>query len=506
MDPLSRRRLLSGLVAGGLGAAGAWSLRPRRARAARADDEGPRFLVVFGCFGGASMIDCFLPVDQSRAATHPDRGRVISHAVVAPPGSAISCPDRGTPYDFLSAHGAQSVVMGAQASSVNHLEAQRRSVNGRGAFAGRTLCEAVADAYGAAMPLPNLNMGRGGFSEPGVDAALDPRYRAELVTNPVTFALSTHGYAGVLPAGGARALEDPEALGRLVGRARALRDETLEAASPFARTFEASRLRRELLGRRAAVEPWMEEEGLIRELLYVPDLGEIFPIGEYGLEASDEAWRIDDYLPRSWPASTSGVAQDRLQAQAALAYLLIRNQVSAAVTLTDPGTDGFLAFDQSHGGHASAQSAHWDRALDVASRLIGLLSTAEYVGPSGVADGTSCWDRTMIVFATEFGRDKWDTGGSFGTGHHMNNGLLAVSPLLQGNQALGAADPDNGFICGFDSDTGAPTPFEGLAPGEDPAYDDPRLPPGEERLFGGLLDVLGVTFEGQQSLPAIRRS
>ena len=41
----------------------------------------------------------------------------------------------------------------------------------------------------------------------------------------------------------------------------------------------------------------------------------------------------------------------------------------------------------------------------------------------------------MILFATEFGRDKWDTGGSFGTGHNMNNGLLMVSPLIQGDSS-----------------------------------------------------------------------
>ena len=139
--------------------------------------------------------------------------------------------------------------------------------------------------------------------------------------------------------------------------------------------------------------------------------------------------------------------------------------------------------------------------LDVADRLIGLLETAPYEGPDG-PDGT-LWDRSMIVFATEFGRDKWDTGGSFGTGHHLNNGLLVVSPLLAGNQTLGDVDPLNGFTTGFDGATGTSTPYDDLAPGEDPLFTDPRLPPSEEPVFGTLLSALGVSYEGQQTLPVM---
>jgi hypothetical protein len=172
------------------------------------------------------------------------------------------------------------------------------------------------------------------------------------------------------------------------------------------------------------------------------------------------------------------------------------------VTLTEPGTDGFLAFDNSHVDHIGAQEDHWDRVLDTTSRLISLLESAEYADASGPT-GTSIWDRTMIVFATEFGRDKWDTGGSFGTGHHLNNGLLVVSPLLKGDQSLGVADPNNGFICGFDGDTGEPTPFDDLTPGEDPLYSDERLPPQEEIVYGTLLEALGVSYEGQETLPVL---
>jgi hypothetical protein len=501
---MNRRRLLQAMAAAGgvtLGGALTGGLAP----VARAGDDGPRFLVIFGCFGGASMLDCFIPVDSALALTDPSRGTVISYPTVAPIGGTLRCPDRSTPVDFLTQHGRECVAMGYQGSSVNHFEAQSRSVNGRGAFKGRTMAEAMAAAYGGEMPLPNVNMGRGGFSEVGLDDGLDPRFRAEIVTNPVTFALSTSGHAGILPVGD-RAIEDPDTRAALVAKARSVRDEVLERESTFARTFPTSRVRQDLLARRRDHDPLMEEQNLIEELLFVPDMGKLFPLSQYGITPSDEVDLIEDYLDDAQPVTTSAVAEDRFEAQAALAYLLIRNEVATAITLTDPGTDGFLAFDNSHTDHLTAQADHWDRALKVASKLIQLLKSAEYIDPAGKATGTSYWDRTMIVFATEFGRDKWNTGSGFGTGHNMNNGILAVSPLLDGGKALGEADPDNGHICGYDLETGEPERFRGITPGEDPLYDDPHLPPGEEVIFGGLLDVLGVSYEGQQTLPALRKS
>jgi len=502
---LSRRQLMQLVAAGTAAGAVPFGLSalgglPR----ARAFDDGPRFMVVIGCFGGASMLDCFMPVSDRVAYTHPDRGTVISYDTTRPRGDDMSCPDRDQPVSFLLNHGSESVVMGYQGSSVNHFEAQRRVVNGRGTFRGRTLTEAVSSTYGGAMTLPNVNMGRGGYSEPGADVELSPRYQAEIVTNPVTFALSTSGHAGITPVGD-RAIETPDIRARLIEKARTVRDEELERHSPFAQTFATSRVRQDLITGRRDRDPTLESANLIEKLLYVPDLGDIFPLNKYGLSSAEEASQILDVLDDAWPTNTSGIAADRLEAQAALAYLLIRNEVSCGITLTEPGTDGFLAFDQSHVDHRSAQQTHWDRVLAVADKLIGLLKGAEYHDASGPT-GTSYWDRTMIVFATEFGRDKWDKGGTFGTGHNMNNGLLAVSPLLKGGQVLGQTDPWNGHICGYDADTGAPTPFTGLAPGEDPAYDDPNLPPGEEQVYGALLDAVGVSYDGQQTIPAIQRA
>ena len=498
----SRRTLLRGLAAAGVGA-GAYAVGPgqRFVPTARAAHEAPRILIVMGCFGGASMLDCFMPVDVNDALTDPQRGTVISYPTVQPEGSNIRCVDRSWPRQYLERHAAQSVVMSTLSSSVNHFVAQARSVNGRDVNSGRTMMEAVAQVYGEGRALPNLNMGRGGYAEAGADPSLDPRYRAEIVTNPVTFPLSMSGHAGILR-NGERPAQDPAIRATMVERARALRDDDLESLSPFGRTFPTARVRRELLQARRTTEPMLETQRLIEELLFVPDLGEAFPLEQYGLTPSSEADRILDQLPGAFPANATGTPQDRLQAQAALAYLLIRTGSSAAITLTEPGTDGFLAFDQSHQSHRSAQQTHWDRVLRAADDLIQLLSTAEYFDEDG-ATGTSLWDRSMIVFATEFGRDKWDRGGGFGTGHHLNNGLLVTSPLIEGNQTLGEADPNNGFLTGFDGETGESTPFDDITPGEDPLFSDPRQPPAEELVYGTLLSALGVEYEGQETLPIV---
>ena len=488
---LTRRALLGGAVAGA--STPLWLPRVRAAQ------DDPRYVIVLGCFGGASALDCFMPVDASQAWTDPSRGTVISYPTVQV--GNLRSVDRATPVAFLQKHGQDCTVLATQSSSVNHFVAQSRAVTGRDAWSGRTLAEAVASTHGRDRVLPNVNMGRGGYALPGADATLEARYRAEVVSNPVTFPLATHSTDGIIREGPTPA-EQTVMRREFIRRTRAVRDGTLEGLSPFSETFANSRVRQDLLYARATSDPDVEAADLIRQLLFVEEIGEVLPWSDYGLSPNEEADRITDVLYGAFPSDTSGNPDDRLHAQAALAYLLLRTGTSAAVTLTEPGTDGFLAFDNSHVGHRAAQEVHWDRVLDTTSRLISLLESAEYIDASGPT-GTSIWDRTMIVFATEFGRDKWDTGSSFGTGHHLNNGLLVVSPLLKGDQTLGRADPNNGFTCGFDPDTGAPTPFDDLAPGQDPLYSDPRLPPAEEPVFGTLAEALGVSYDGQQTLPVM---
>lgn len=489
---LDRRQVLGGLLAAAGGVAVGWP----SSRGLAAQDL-PTFLIVMGCYGGASMIDLFQPVATTEAASLSGRGRVIGMDVVQPKGSVFRCPDRDLPRTFLERYASASAVVGVMASSVNHTVAQARVMNGRGVNGGRTLPEAVAALHGAGLPLPNVCLGRGGFAAHGTDPTLDASLLAEVVPTPGTLALATHGWRGVVPVAEA----SPEQVQAVVEAARALRDGSLEGLSPFARTFAASTRRRELVARRADAERRIEAADLVRQLLYEPDVDGVTPLTDYGLASSPWAERVAEVFPDAL-SQVGGVPAEPLHAQAALAWLLLASGASAAVTLTDPGTDGRLAFDQGHGDHPTSQADHWDRMLDVTMRLIPLLQEVEL--PSHPGSGVSLWDRTVLAFFTEFGREKWQgPGETWGTDHHQNNGVLLVSPRLRGNQALGAVDPRNGFISGFDPVTGEALPFGTLTETNDPPADDPHLPPGEDVLYGAVAELCGVRFDGQVTLPAL---
>ncbi len=496
-----RRRCLAGAGALlGLGA-GAGALTLPGVRAA-GDPDDPRFLIVFSLFGGASMIDCFAAIDASEARTDPNRGTVISFDTLRPPGSPFRCPNREVPVGFLLNHAQEMAVVGINVTALSHFTAQERAMTGNGALGGRTLAEAVAAVYGQGYPLPNVNMGRGGFAKPGHDRTLDPAYVATAVANPPDFALGTDGVAGVLPLdelpGG-----DLERTRRLVQAARDIRDGTLEAASPFGRTFAASARRRDLLLNRLGGSLAMEQSGLIEKLMFLPaDAG--LPLVDYGLATSPMAERVLELLPDAVSSELGGAPADALHAQAALAYLLIQSGSSVAVTISEYGATVSPGFDSSHSDHDAAHVEHWDRTLQVADALITLLKETEYVDRTGKATGTSLWDRSFILFHTEFGRDKWNTGERFGTGHHLNNAILMASPLLKGGTMLGEPDPNNGYITGYDLETGEPTPYTRFDELGDPVADSTEFPPGEGTVYGAVLDLLGISYDGQQTIPALR--
>jgi hypothetical protein len=206
---------------------------------------------------------------------------------------------------------------------------------------------------------------------------------------------------------------------------------------------------------------------------------------------------------------------DPLEQQAALAYLLIKNRISVTVTLGDSAApvlppEGIsgperiidstpLAFDFSHTNHRDAQSLMWHRLLRVADRLILLLQNAEF------GAGQSFWDRSMIYVATDFGRTKVRSANSpnFGSGHHLNNGNLFVSPLVNGNTVLGGVNPHTGLTYGFDPQTGAP---EG--PDAPEAGDNPGRQMAEAEIYAGALHALGVDTSGSNlpSVPAMGAS
>jgi hypothetical protein len=498
---LSRRHLLGAAAVAGAAALAASA--PRRARTQGRDDR--RFLIVFGASGGASLLDSVLAVRASECPT-PDTLNVFpDDAVQSIEGSPFRAVRwRATsvgaiPYGFeadqrpfVAKHGANLLAVTCTTSSVNHAVGQRRAVTGNEAFRGRTLQELVALTHGQGALLPNVHLSTGtGFNEAGTDATLPAACYGEVVANPVLWPLALHGSRGTPGAGRADAID----------AARRVRDERLDELSPFARLFRDSptlRAWRELRGERLRR---FEQGDWISRLTLLPDTADT-PLAPFGLASAPEAEQVRAAFP--------GYATDPLDAQAALAFLLLKNRLSAAVTLGTSFEFGYdasaapggaegddlppgsvfnlpIGFDFSHDAHRATQAFMWQRTLRVIDRLIDLLRGVAY------GDGGSLWDRTLIYVATDFGRTKSRPAGAleFGSGHDLNNGALVLSPLVRGGRVLGGVDPATALTYGFDLRTGAP---------------DPNRHTSEAELFAGLLGALGVDLAGSglPDVPALR--
>jgi len=486
----TRREILRGIAAGAAGAAAA-SL-PIRARAQGGPGADPKFLIVLTATGGASIIDAMLAIRASesnnadRINTFPD-GMV--QTIDGTPFRAIDqdLDDLGPlPYegpanqsDFVRRHAADMMVVTHTGTSVNHLVAQKRALTGNDAWGGRTLPELVADAYGAQSPIPNVNMSVGGYIEPGIDTTLPDRARAEPVVDANLWFLGLHGSRGVNGA--------PPA--DLVAMARRVRDEGIDRRSAFTRTFGESPALQRWLRQRSEFAPALEQADLITSMNALPD-SLATPLNAFGLASAADAARVREAFPL--------FAQDPLEAQAALAYLLIRNRVAVTATIgpgLSPAVGGQqivdsppLAFDFSHTAHRGTQALMWSRLLSVADRLIGLLSEAEFGG------GQSFWDRTLLYVATDFGRTRNRPAGAseFASGHHLNNGSLIISPMVNGGRILGGVDPDTALTYGFDPQTGEP---------------DRRRNMTEAEIFAGICQAMGLDTGpvGLPDMPAMRR-
>lgn len=470
----TRRDVLRGLAAGAAVAA-----LPARGRAQVSGDlDAPRFLIVLTATGGASIIDAMLAIRASESAnaavinTFPD---AMVQGIEGSPFRAVDqdlrdlgpLPYRGQAVqsDFVRRHAQDMMVVTHTGTSVNHLVAQKRSLTGNDAWGGRTLPELVAEAHGDGFPIPNVNMSVGGYIEPGVDPTVPHRARAEAVVDANVWFSGLHGSRGI-------AWAPPPGL---IDMARRVRDEGIDRRSVFSRTFGGSPALRRWLEQRGELAPELEQGDLITALNVLPDVPGVIPLSQYGLESAPDAARVREVFPL--------FDRDPLEAQAALAYLLIRNRVSVTVTIgpgLSPGVGGQqivdsppLAFDFSHTAHRGTQALMWSRLLSVADRLIGLLQAAEFRG------GQSFWDRSLLYVATDFGRTRNRSAGAneFGSGHHLNNGSLLVSPMVRGNTVLGGVDPDTGLTYGFDPRTGDPEPGRHMA---------------EAEIFAGICQALGL--------------
>ncbi len=266
------------------------------------------------------------------------------------------------------------------------------------------------------------------------------------------------------------------------------RDGRLDVESTFAKTFKNSSALALWKSQRANGRR-IEAANLITKLNMLPDTPAT-PLSRYGLDSTADTVRLRQVFPLFF--------EDPLESQAALAYLLLKNRVSATVTIgpslaplvnvTQPVDSPPLAFDFSHSSHRGAQGLMWHRILSVADRLIGLLEEIEY------SPGVSFWEQTMIYVATDFGRSKRRPADApdFGTGHHINNGSLIISPLVNGNSVLGGVNGDTLETYGFNPNTGAAAPGRSMSEGE---------------IYSGLLGALNIEPEGANllSVPVMSR-
>ncbi|MCX6131604.1 MAG: hypothetical protein NTX25_21405 [Proteobacteria bacterium] len=196
------------------------------------------------------------------------------------------------------------------------------------------------------------------------------------------------------------------------------------------------------------------------------------------------------------------IGADPLQNQALMAYLSVTQGITCTATfglgmnVTVDGKDADnplltntpTAFDYSHNAHRATQAVLWHRVFDTLDRLITLLKITEY------RDGQSYWDHSMIYIATEFGRDKKRLDGQreFPTGHDTNNGVVIISPRVNGGRVLGGVDLKTLRTYGFNPETGDPTPGREMS---------------EREIYAGILQALDVdcTGSGLPNMPAMRR-
>lgn len=491
---LNRRQLLKSLAIAGAGGAAGLSTFLSARRGYGQEQPKPRFLIVLAGAGGASMIDSFLAIRQSEAgAAAPGINCFPDQEVVSVPDSpfravnlrrnavgAIPVPFQSNQSNFVTKHKNDLMVVTQLGTSVNHAIAQKRAISGGGsAWNGRTLQEAVANYYGSGFPLPNVNMANSGYLEPGVDRSIHTWAFAEPVAQAALWPLSLDGSRGIKDA----------PLKERIAKARALRDGKLEPESAFDRTFKESE-RLKLWKEQRLAETNLEAQDLITKLNVYPDLPPQIPLNDYGLSESPDGDKVRLKFP--------DFATDPLEAQAALAFLLIKNRVSVTVTIS-PSFNVLLdtrfppkvvnpplAFDFSHQSHRAAQAVMWGRLLGVADRLIDLLKAEEFEA------GQSYWDRSMIYIASDFGRTKRRPNNSddFGSSHDLNNGFAILSPMANGNKVLGGVDPTTALTYGFDPENpqGVPDPAHNMS---------------ETQIYAGILHAMGVDTSGS-GLPDMR--
>ncbi len=480
----NRRQALK-LGLGAMGGAAFSSAIPFQKALSQADET--KFLFVITATGGGNIIDSFLPILESESG-NANLNTYSAAQIFQPNGSNIRCvrkldnrlgslPIGSTAdgmVDLLSNHYQDMAVLCHEVSSVNHEVAQRRAITGDNVNGNKTIMEAVAEKYGSQLMLPNCNMATAGYTFTGGSKSLASYALSQKITDPVLFPFATHSSKGL------KNLPNES----MISHARSIR-EKMEASSAYMQRFSKADLIKKYLELRGSVKA-IEEANLIDKLIIVPNAPSAAPIEEYGLKTSESFNELLQYFPN--------MLSDELQSQAALGFLLAKHNVSSSITiglnfnielqgtrlLSPP-----LAFDYSHTDHRAAQNSMWARISSVADGLIRLLKNTDYKDNPALG---KLWDRSLVYIASDFGRDK-EIPQSGGSGHHVNNGSVLISPLLNGNRVYGGVNTQNGITDGFDPSTGTRTVNSNAL--------------REEHVYSTIAQAMGVSFSKRTDMKAV---
>ncbi|WP_141734300.1 hypothetical protein [Oligoflexus tunisiensis] len=469
--PFDRRQIFKAGGAAAMGAAFAGSSSPLQAQAA----ADKKYIFNICAFGGANIIDSFLAQPTGPAAYNN---------IVQPNGSAFKTVpplansiqgaiDLGNGYDqavFVQKHGADMMVMTCEVSSVNHIIAAKRSMTGDNINGGRTIAEAVALAFGKSCPLPNLMLAGGGYALHGDDDTVPDLARAQAVNDPLMFAFATHGFKGMT-----NAMSSGD-----MAAARKLRNQ-LESVSRFQAQFAGSRILDSYQVNRERIVEALEKGDMVTKLMMLDPATN--NLAQFGFNISADINLVRAKFPN--------MATDPFEARLALGFLAAKNGLSNAISvgpsnsplITAAGTPNApIAFDWSHVDHRGAQNSMWSYILKGMDALIDLLKATDVDGDP--AKG-KMWDRSLIYIATEFGRDKVASGGS---GHHLNNGVVVISPMVKGNSVFGGVDAATGLTYGFDPATGAPMPNTVMK---------------EKHHYSAIAQAMGINFDNRVNMAAV---
>lgn len=442
-----------------------------------AEEAPKKFIFTICAVGGGNIVDAFLAQAEGPAA-YSNLVKIANSPLTAAPALKNSIKgviDLGNGYaqeTFLKKFAADTLVMTNEVSSVNHLVAAKRAITGDNCNSGRTLPEAIAMEFGKNLSLANLMLAEGGYAQHGDDTTVPDLYRAQIVSDPLMFAFATHGYKGISPLAGAQEMK----AGREIRR-------QLEAASRFHAQYKDSRILSSYLKNRDAVVETLEKGDTVTKLMLLdPTKNEL---AKFGFEVSADLNLVREKY--------TNMANDIYEARLALGFLAAKNGLSNAITVSPSNTpiiaskgtpNAPIAFDWSHVDHRSAQNAMWSYILKGVDSLIELLKATDIDGDP--AKG-KMWDHSVIYIATEFGRDKVKENGS---GHHLNNGNIMISPLLQGNKIFGGIDPATALTYGFDPVTGEPDKNRNMK---------------EKDCYGVLAQTLGLDFRGRSNYKSMIR-